>query len=226
MAILPPTRIEKLEFVEAHLSAWSTNAVAIGLTAGQVSALSSQTSAARAAYNAMVTAHENGKNATQNFYNICQTMIDTTADYLKTIKAFAATTNNPSVFTLAVIPPPKTPAPTPPPATPTDLVASLENLGAIRVAWKASIARGTAFSVWRKLNQPTASYEQIATVSGQTSFVDETLPAGAGGSAGTGVFYAVKAHRQGSASPFSEPVLIRFGSVDGGDGEGELKIAA
>jgi hypothetical protein len=151
------------------------------------------------------------------------------ADYLKAIKAYAATTNNSGVYALAQIAPSKapTPTPTPPPAVPTDLVASLENLGAIRVSWTASIARGKAFSLWRKLNISGQSFEQIATVSGTTTFVDETLPAGAGGSAGAGVLYAVKAHRLDEASPFSEPVLIRFGSVDGSaGGEQGLKIAA
>ncbi len=88
-------------------------------------------------------------------------------------------------------------------------------------------ANGTAFSVWRKINISGQSFEQIATVSGKTTFVDETLPAGAGGSAGAGVLYAVKAHRLDEASAFSEPVLIRFGSVDGSvGGEDGLKIAA
>lgn len=225
MAILPDSRIKRVEFFESKISPWTSNAVAIGLTAGQATVLSTQTLAARAAFNAMITAQEASKNATQAFYNACQTMTDTGADYLKTIKAFAATTNNPNVFTLAVIPPPKAPTPTPPPATPTDLIATLENLGAIRVSWTASVARGTAFSVWRRLNLTGRSYEQIATVSGTTSFLDETLPAGASGSAGSGVLYAVKAHRLDQASAFSEPVLIRFGSVDGGDGVA-LKIAA
>jgi len=226
MSILPSSRIEKLEFVEAHLSPWSLSATSIGLTSSQLTALSSQTSAARTAYNAMIAARENSENATQNFYNLCQTMVDTTADYLKTIKAYAATTNNPNVYTLAVIPPPKTPSSGPPPAIPTGVAAALLPSGAVEVSWKGKLTGGTAFSVWRKFNQASDAFEQIATVNGATAFIDETLPAGAAGSAGVGVFYAIRAHRVGQASPLSEPALIRFGSVDGGESAEGLKIAA
>ena len=124
-----------------------------------------------------------------------------------------------------LVPPTETPSPTPPPSTPTNLTATLRFDGAIQLAWKASIANGTAFSLWRKLNLTGQAFEQIATVSGQTTYVDATLAAGADGSAGPGVFYQVIAHRLGQASPPCEPTLIRFGSVDGGDSEA-LKIAA
>ncbi len=227
MPILPPTRLEKLEFVEFHLAPWSTAGAAIGLTAAQMTALSAQTSAARTAYNAMMTAREMSENATQNFYNLCQTMVDTTADYLKTIKAYAATTNNPNVFTLAVIPPPKTPSAGPPPAIPTNVSATLQPSGSVQVSWKGKLSGGTAFSVWRKLNQPNDPFVQIATVNGATAYIDETLPAGAAGSAGTGVFYAIKAHRVGLASGLSEPAVIKLGSVIGENGGADgLKIAA
>jgi hypothetical protein len=36
MAVLPPGDLAKVEFVEAHLAGWTTNTVAIGLTAAQV----------------------------------------------------------------------------------------------------------------------------------------------------------------------------------------------
>lgn len=226
MGIMPNSYLQQLEFFEAHNVAWTAQAANIGLTTGQMTTLVSMTTAARAAYNAMQVQHENARNSTQQWYDAIAPLREKGADYLKTIKAFAATTNNPSVFTLAVIPPPKTPAAGPPPAIPTDLQAALLPSGAVQISWTGKLSGGVAFSVWRKFNQPADAYVQIATVNGTTAFVDETLPAGASGSAGTGVLYAVRAHRVGQSSALSEPALIRFGSVDGADSQEGLKIAA
>ena len=50
MAIVPDTRIGKIEFYEAHLPPWSTNAVAIGLTAAKMTAFADLVKNARSAY--------------------------------------------------------------------------------------------------------------------------------------------------------------------------------
>jgi len=193
--------------------------------------LVSLTTAARATYNAMQIQHEQSKNSTQQWYDAITALREKGADYLKAIKAYAATTNNPNVFTLAVIPPPKSPTPTPPPSTPTSLTATLLNNGAIKLDWKASVAKGTAFSVWRKLaGQP--SFEQIGLASSDATFTDDTLPVGGGGGGGPdsqgGVWYQTRAHRLGQSSEFSEPIFVRFGNVAGGSESegGDLKIAA
>jgi len=226
MAILPDTRLARLEFFEAHSGAWTTHAANIGLSISQMTTLVSLITAARSSYNASQVQREASRAATQTWYDNLDALSDKGADYLKAIKAYAATTGNPGVFGLAQIPPPKAPSPTPAPSTPTNLTATLRFDGAIQLSWKASIANGTAFTLWRKLNLTGQAFEQIATISGETSFVDATLPAGAQGSAGPGVFYQVIAHRLGQSSPPSEPAIIRFGSVDGGNGEEGLKIAA
>lgn len=241
MSILPPSRIQRVEFAESHLEPWSEHWAAIGLSEDALSLLASRTVAARALYQAMLEAHNASKNATAAFYQACKDVTETTADALKTIKAFAATTNNPNVFSLAVIPPPKSPGRRggrggrggPPPATPTGVSASLLPSGAIRVEWKGKLSAGgggVAFSVWRRMNTPGDPFTQLATINGGTSFIDESLPAGASGHAGQGVFYAIKAHRVGLASNLSEPALIKFGSAaakeSGEGGEGGLKIAA
>ncbi len=227
MAVLPETKIQQLEFCEVHNPIWTAQAVNIGLTTGAMTTLVSLTTAARSSYNAMLAAHEAARNATQQWYDNHAAMRDKAADYIKAIKGYSATTGNPAVYTLAQIPPPKAPAPTPPPATPTNLTVSLLNTGAVQLDWKASVALGTSFSIWRKFNAPGEPYLQIGLASSVTTFTDETLPVGASGNAGTGVFYQVQAHRLGLSSPASEPVLIRLGSVEGDSSDGEsLKIAA
>lgn len=222
MPILPSSRIDRLEFFEAHLGPFSTNAVAIGLTSAQVATLSSQTSAARAAYQAMLAAHNAAKTATQGFYNACGIMTETGADYIKTIKSFSATTNNPNVYQLAQLPPPKAPSVQPPPATPSSLTATLLNNGAVQLDWQGNIKGGVACSVWRKLASE-ANFIQVGMVTGERRYVDSNLPVGAA----SGVQYQVQAHRTGQNSEFSEPIAVRFGSVgDEAGGDGELKIAA
>jgi len=190
-----------------------------------MSSMIALTSAARASYTAMQAARAASTNATQAWYDNQEAMRVKGADLIKVIKAFAASTNNPGVYTAAMLPPPKSPTPLPPPATPTNLTASLLNNGAIKIEWKASI-ENTSFSIWRKLNLTGQAYEQIGVASSNRAFTDSTLPAGGLGSAGPGVFYQVQAHRNGLSSEFSEPVSIRFGSVDGENGESDLKIAA
>jgi len=232
MSILPPSRIARVEFAESHLEPWSEHWEAIGLSEDALSLLASRTVAARALYQAMLEAHNASKSATAAFYQACKDVTETTADALKTIKAFAATTNNPGVYSLAVITPPKSPGRRggQPPITPTGVSASLLPSGAIRVAWKGRLSvagGGVAFSVWRRMNTPGDPFTQLATINGGTSFIDESLPVGASGHAGQGVFYAIKAHRVGLASNLSEPALIKFGSVVKGAGGGDgLKIAA
>lgn len=227
MSVLPESRLDQLQFFESHVSVWgSAPPTALGLTASQVAALGALTSAARTAYTQMQAQHQAAKASTGTWYDAHDLMRNMGADLIKVIKAYAAATNNPGVYNSAQIPAPKSPTPTPAPSTPTNVVASLQFSGAIGLSWTSSVANGTAFSVWRKLNQSGQAFEQIATVSGTTEFVDQTLPAGAGGSAGNGVLYAVQAHRLGLSSELSEPALIRFGSVDGESGGEELKIAA
>jgi hypothetical protein len=227
MSILPPSRLEALEFFEAHNSAWVLQSQNIGLSASMMTTLVSLTTAARAAYNANQIQRDAAVNSTQAWHDAYDALREKGADYIKAIKAYAATTNNPNVYTLAVLPPPKAPSPTPAPAMPLNLSATILNTGAVELNWKASVALGTTFSVWRKFNTPGEPFVQIGLASSVTSFVDQSLPVGAAGNAGTGVFYQVQAHRLGLESPASEPVLIRLGSVEGeGGGDESLKIAA
>jgi hypothetical protein len=61
MPILPDSKLAQIEFFEAHISAWTSNAVAIGLTTGLCTTLSTYTAAARAAYNAAQAARDASK---------------------------------------------------------------------------------------------------------------------------------------------------------------------
>lgn len=220
MDVLPDTKLQQLEFCEAHNNVWTAQATNIGLTTTLMTNLVTLTTAARAQYNAMLAAHEAGKTATQSWYDAHNAMRDKAGEYIKTIKAYAGTTNNPNVFNLAQIPPPKAPTTGTAPPTPTSVSATLLNSGAIQLDWKGNITNGVVFTIWRRFGTE-ANMEQIGTVSGAKSFIDSTLPVGT--QTASGVWYQVRAERIGLTSDFSEPIFVRFGAVagDGGNGEGE-----
>ncbi len=226
MSVLPESRLQVLEFCEAHNPVWNAAPPpSIGLTPAAMTTLVSLTTAARAQYTAMVAAHQASKNATQAWYDAQEAMRDKASEYVKTIKAFAGTTGNPNVFTPSMIPPPKSPTSATAPATPTSLSATLLNNGAIQLDWKANFSNGVVFTVWRRLGTEQ-NMEQIGTVSGARSFSDAALPVGS--QSASGVWYQVRAERLGLFSDFSEPIFVRFGAVAGDSSAGEegLKIAA
>lgn len=214
MGITPSTRLGKIEFYESHVGPWATSAAAIGLQASAVTALTSLTSAARKAYGDHIAAQEAAKAATQNFYDKVRAMhsgIGAGADMIETIKAFAESTNNPNVYTLAMIPPPATPGAVPPPGTPSDFSVNLLQDGSVKLNWKCSNPVGTGgtnYEVLRK-SGATTTFTYLGQV-GKKSFTDMTIPAGA-----TPSTYQITAFRstlRGEPAQFT----VNFGVGGGG----------
>lgn len=215
MGIVPDTRLGKLEFYEAHLSAWTLNAAGIGLQSSQLTALSGLVSAARAQFNAQQAAHAAAKSATESFYFKVSDMHQLGSDLIKSIKAYAATKNDPNVFVLAQIPAPAEPTPAGPPVTPTNLTAVMNSDGTILLQWKGSLAQRQFFSVWRQL--PTQAVPvQIAAVAAK-AFTDLTVPRGL-----SQVVYSVRAHRDTAVSTPTDNLVVFFGAVPGGSGFGAM----
>lgn len=129
---------------------------------------------------------------------------------IKIIKAFASSTDDPNVFTLAQIPAPTAPTPLPPPEIPADLQSALLNSGFVELTWRGSVSPGGNFTVWRSIAPTPGSgagaFIQIG-MTGAKIFVDDTLPAGT-----PAATYFVKAHRGNLASDDSEPIFVRFGN--------------
>ena len=219
MDTVPSSRLGKIEFYESHIGPFSTNAAAIGLTPASVTALSTATTGARAAYNAHLSAIEASKAATQFFYDKVKTLHSGPglgADMIQQIKTFAQTTNNPNVYVLAQIPAPGPSGEVPPPGTPFDFKINLLQTGAIELKWKCNNpegAAGTIYEVRRKLNGPT-DY-QFVGATGVRSFIDDTLPSG-GGPNGNPIIYQITAVRSTTKGD-PATVLVNFG-VGGGGG--------
>lgn len=206
MPVLPPSDLGKVEFMEGHLTLWTANAVAIGLTAAQVTAMGTATTAARAGFNGSTTAHAAAKASTANFHNLTRTLADLASDAIKAIKLKAAQGNDPNVFVLANIPAPLPPSPPPPPEPPTDLIADPNADGTISLKWKGSVANATFFSVWRKTGlSPTWSNIGSTAIKG---FVDGAVPSNP---IPASITYAVRSQRGNEVSAPSVQAEVVYG---------------
>ncbi len=228
MATLPDSRKGRVEFFEQHNPVWQANASEIGITAAQVTSLTTLTTAARAALNSADTARNASKAATVNFYNAEGTMTELGADLIKTIRAFAETSNDPQVYVSAQIPPPAAPTPVPPPEQPADLSGLIDPFGVITLTWAAQPkgpSSGVFFFVERKVG--TGPWTPIGATQ-EDRFQD---PAAGQQAATEVVAYRVQARRGADASAWSDTLNVNFGggqdSIAGfiGD-EGEAAEAA
>lgn len=214
MGVVPNDRIQKIQFYEAHAPVWTANAVAIGLTAAQCTALTGLTTTARANFNAHVAAQAAAKSATQKFYDSVRAMhagAGAGADMIQTIKTYAQTKNDPNVYTLAQIPPPATPGTTPPPGTPFDFSVTLMGDGSLGLRWKCNNPSGTVGTIYEVKRMVGRGGMQFVGASGVKSFTDETLPAGS-----TPVTYQITAIRSTSRGNPAQ-FVVNFG-VGGGGG--------
>jgi hypothetical protein len=206
MPVLPPGDLQRVEFMEGHLALWTTNAVAIGLTAAQVTAMSTATTAARAGFNGSTTAHAAAKAATANFHNLTRSLSDLASDAIKAIKLKAAQNNDPNVYVLANIPAPLPPSPPPPPEPPTDLIADPNADGTVTLKWKGSIANSTFFSVWRKVGS-SPTWTNIGSTAIKT-FQDSTVPSTP---IPASITYSVRSQRNNEVSAPSVQAEVVYG---------------
>lgn len=215
MSIVPDNRLGKIQFYEAHIAPWTTNATGIGLTPGAVTSLGTLTTAARAAFNAAEVARQAAKSATQAYYDAVRIMHNgpgAGSDMIETIKNYAQSKGNPNVYTLAQIPPPATPSTMPAPGTPFEFTVGLLQDGSIQLNWKCtnpSGSVGTIYEVMRQIGGTSAPMTFIGAT-GVRSFIDSTLPAGS--SPCTYKVTAVRSTARGNPAQFT----VNFGI--GGDG--------
>lgn len=176
MAILPRDRLSMVQFFETHSPVWAANTAAIGLTAGQITSLASLVNAARSDYENQQSAIAAKLAATSSFHDSADVLRSFGADLIKVIKAFAESTDDPSVYNIAQIPAPQPPTPAGPPDQPTELSATFTFPWGIRLTWKGSVAQSAYFGVFRRL-PGESTFTMIKTFK-ERVFDDTTLPAG------------------------------------------------
>ena len=216
MSIAPRKPAERVQFYRNKTSAtgaWKVNAVGIGSSAVTIDALNALAESAQAALDDAAAKRAAAKTATSNAKQAVAAMSSAGSDVIAAIKAKVASTG-PSVWTLADLPEPATPAPVGPPGTATDFLAQLLQSGALKLSWKCPNplgALGTVYEVQRKVG--TGAFVILGST-GKRSFEDVTLTAAmlAAGS----VVYQITAMRstvRGEPGTF----LVQFGVGGGGE---------
>ncbi|HED52858.1 MAG TPA: fibronectin type III domain-containing protein [Phycisphaerales bacterium] len=225
MATVPNGINERISFYENHVNIWGPNAAAIGLNPADIASLVTLVQTARAAHTAALAARESAKAATLEQTNALKGMDTLGGDLIKTIRAFAETTQNPDVYATAQIPAPAAPTPMGPPETPTALSATITNAGEVELAWTASRAGGTTFAIERRTQtpgQPFGAWELLGSTP-KKEFTDTAVPVGL-----ESAQYRITADRTGGQSTPTEPVVVLFGSASGqsAGGTSSLGLAA
>jgi len=220
MTVVPNKDLDAVQFFESHVPVWAATPAAVGLTAAQVAALDTATKAARNAYTAQQNARNAAKASTSAYHTNVGAMREIGGDLIKTIKAFAATSNNPNVYAIAQIPMPAEPAPLPPPGQPNDFDVRLTGSGAIVLSWKcanAAPSSGAYFTVRRRIG--TQGAFTLVGGTGSRTFIDDSIPAGS-----PFVTYLVQGFRGEQPGPESELVSVQFGAGD--NFNAQFKLAA
>jgi hypothetical protein len=163
-----------MDWINARLGPWETNAAAIGLEPTDPAALIALAGAADDARLAADEARSTSKARTLDWYEKADAAMDFTRELILKIKSKAAV--DPQAYVLAQVSPKDPPGETPAPEAPGDITATLIPGGPVRLNWKGKGPRGTFYIVKRKLDGE-ASYSIIATVTDK-SFTDNGLPKG------------------------------------------------
>jgi hypothetical protein len=218
MSVVPKEVVAKIQFYEDHQPTWSSNAVAIGTTTTEVTALQTKTAAARTAYDEQQAAQLAAKDATLKLRLAVEAMATAGGAIIKKVRA-KAQTDGLGVYALASLPAPATPTPVPPPGTPTDFTATLNPDGSLKLRWKCANpagSQGTFYQASRRVGN-TGAFAPVGGT-GNKSCVDATVPAGV--AAVTYQVVAVRSTAMGVAAQFT----VNFGV--GGSGEMLASVAS
>jgi hypothetical protein len=209
MSVVPQKKIARVEWYEGRIAAWTSNATAIGTTAGACTDMAAKITAARAAWNAKVIAEAASEAATNTFYTACDAMGVAGQAIIKNVRSKAESTGDMEVYSLAMIPPPATPTPAGPPGTPGDFSVQLDS-GALMLKWKCSnpVSGGVVYQVYRRTT-PAGEYEALG-IAGEKRFIDATVPAGS-----SQVTYKIRGVRPTAAGMWAE-FNVTFGMSTAG----------
>ncbi|VAX41116.1 hypothetical protein MNBD_PLANCTO03-458 [hydrothermal vent metagenome] len=207
MPLVPHSKAAAIAFFQSHIAAWSADPAAIGLSAQQVIDITTATGASQSSLLAMQEAYNTARSATATNDTDIEAMRAVGASLISTIRAYAKTTGDPSVYTKADIPAPKAPTPAGAPDAPTNVSGTINNRGAIELSWEGTLAFHTFFEVYRMFAGQT-EWTLLASI-GKKAFEDTTIPP----STTSAVQYFVQAKRTDLRSEPSDPVTIRMGVV-------------
>jgi hypothetical protein len=216
MTVLPRKNADLLQWTTDHLEAWTTPA-AIGLTAGQLTALTAVYDQAVKDVSAASLAREASKGATTTQNASIADLREQLSAMIRSIKTFAdASSNPPAIYGLAQIPLPAPPQSLPAPGVASEILVTLNPGGSITLSWTGEFSAasdGAVYTVARKL--PGASTYTLVGVSPGTtsqtrrmSYTDPTVPTSA---AAQGVSYIITGQRGQQIGVSSTAITVQFG---------------
>lgn len=208
--VLPKPIVARIQWAENHVAPFSSNAVAIGITAAIATDFQTKTEAARAALQVRDAVKDNLRNKDNDLRLAMIALTDAGAAIVNTVHAKGDMVGD-SVYSLASIPVPATPAPRPLPGEPTDFTVELANDGSITLKWKCdnSGSQGTQYQVWRRIDGDATGFTFVGGT-GIKEFVDSTIPAGSAQAT-----YQVRGTRPTGAGPWAQ-WNVNFGTSSGG----------
>ena len=212
--IVPETQQGAIDFFATRTPTWAANQASIGISAAQVVDIDSKVTAAQTKLAAAQAARVASQTATLELRDALKDMRSFGGDLIKTIRTFAETTDDATVYTLSDIPPISPPTPAGPPDQPVELAASILLPFGIGLAWKGSVSQSAYFAVWRRL-PGEVSFTMIETTKNKT-FEDSTLP-----DATASVEYYIAAIRD-TYTVNSSTLSIQIGS----NAAGQMTLAA
>ncbi len=203
--VMPKPVPARIQWCENHVAPFTTNATSLGINATIATDFQTKTEAARAALAARDTAEDALRNANNDLRLAMIAVSDAGAGIIKAVRGRAETVGD-SVYSLASIPVPATPAPRPAPGEATGFKVELQADGSINVSWKCdnSGSSGTQYQVWRRIGGGEGEFTFMAGT-GEKKFVDYTIPAGS-----SQVTYQIRATRPTGAGPWAQ-YNVNFG---------------
>jgi hypothetical protein len=138
MSTVPSKLPQQVAWYQTRQTPWTTSATDIGISTGEMTTLSGYISAAADALSAYNTARAASEAATTTLHDACNVMHGFGATLLAKIKAKAAQVGGDSVYATAMIPPPATPTPVGELTKPSEFSVTLDETGALNLAWKCT----------------------------------------------------------------------------------------
>lgn len=212
---LPKPITDLLAWAETHDTLWQLNQASISLSAAQVTSFKSLVGTFRSAYDDAEAARLASKNATETLHSAVSNVRATAGAYVNLIKAFAETTNNTNVYTLAGVSPDDPAGTVPAPIPPEAITASVNSDGSLTLKWKVGQPEGVTgvqYLVSRRLGS-AGTFALVGSVGAIKTYVDATLPFGV-----DGVQYIITPKRGDVMGDQSAVFTLQFGSVGGGGG--------
>lgn len=212
--IIPSNNNDFREWINTRSAAWTENSAAVGITTLQATQMATQATAMDDVWGELEKAKNAYEVARNNWNATKEATYDLGNENVRRIKTFAANSTDPAnVYTLSLIPAPKSPVSNVPPGACTNVVAALDTVtGKLTLRWKCNnpkTATGTVYNIQRRVG--TSGTWSLMGVISNKKFIDNAPPTAAV------VQYQITAQRGLLLGQPSGPVSVLFGVGSSGE---------